>query len=176
MLKKNLNNSNFSLIISIVFAIFISGCSNLDIKRNETDFFEESMKHKGNKPAKSISLTDRISDMFDGNLNVANSMGITYEVALKQFSIMPLVSADKVGGTIITDWYSAPDSFDERFKFNIFILNEDMNDDSIDIVMFKEVLDGNLWKPADINNTTPLQIEKLILEKSKQLKATADLS
>ena len=176
MLHKNIQNSKILIIITIFTTFFIASCSNLDVKRNDTDFYQDAMTVKGNKPGKSISLTDRITDMFSGDLSVTSNMSITYEVALKQFSIMPLVSADKAGGTIITDWFSASENPEERFKFNIFIINENMEESSVNITMFKEKFDGSIWKPITANDNTTAQIKKLILEKSRQLKATADLS
>lgn len=171
------NNHNLLLIISIFTSLIFSNCSNIEFKRNNTDFYGEAMEVKGNKPGESTSLTDRITGMFDnGDFNVSNNTNITYEVALKQFSIMPLVSADKIGGTIITDWYSASGNSDERFKFNIFVLNEAMDDTSIDIKMFKEVFNGTNWTATSIDDNTPIQIKNLILKKSRQLKVTAELS
>ena len=177
MSLKILINHKFLLIITIFTSLFISSCSNLDIKRNDTDFYEDAMIVKGNEPGKSISLSDRITGMFEfGDINVASNINITYEVALKQFSIMPLVSADKSGGTIITDWYSTSGNLDERYKFNIFVLNENMDDASIDIKMFKEVFNGTNWIATSIDENSAAQIKNLILKKSRQLKATSDLS
>ena len=36
-------------------------------------------------------------------------------------SFMPLASADPFGGTILTDWFTPPESAGERFKVNVFI-------------------------------------------------------
>ena len=176
MSTKTTNTPYFLLFMALIGSFLFSSCSNLDIVRNDTDFFEERMESKGNKSRTSTSITDRILDMFGEEANITNSMSITYEVALKQFAIMPLISADKAGGTIITDWYSISENLNERFKFNIFILNENMEDTSINITMFKEVYDGAVWKPEAINDNTSEQIKKLILKNSRQLRATIDLS
>ena len=45
-----------------------------------------------------------------------------WRASLDTISFMPLVSADPFGGVIITDWYSPPQSPQERLKINIFIL------------------------------------------------------
>ena len=42
---------------------------------------------------------------------------------------MPLLSVDRVGGVIITDWYSTSSNTNERVKFNIIIKDEKMEDD-----------------------------------------------
>ena len=44
-----------------------------------------------------------------------------WRAALETIDFMPLSSADQIGGTIITDWYSTSDNENERCKLNIFI-------------------------------------------------------
>ena len=41
--------------------------------------------------------------------------------ALNTIDFMPISSADPIGGTIITDWYSTSNNENERCKLNIFI-------------------------------------------------------
>ena len=104
------------------------------------------------------------------------SRGITFDVVISQFSVMPLLSVDRVGGVIITDWYSASSNINERIKFNIIIKDEKMEDESIDIKMFKETFNGANWSKAPVDTETADKIEQLILEKSKRLQTTAELS
>ena len=47
--------------------------------------------------------------------------------ALETIDFMPLSSADQVGGTIITDWYSTSANPNERCKLNIFISGMRLN-------------------------------------------------
>jgi Holliday junction resolvase len=51
-----------------------------------------------------------------------------------------------------------------------------MNNDSINIVMFKETFNGSAWIAAKVDKNTPVQIKELILKNAKQLKAAATLS
>ena len=44
-----------------------------------------------------------------------------WRAALETIDFMPLSSADQIGGTIITDWYSTSGNEKERCKLNIFI-------------------------------------------------------
>ena len=46
--------------------------------------------------------------------------------ALETISFMPLNSADPVGGTILTDWYSTANNENERCKLNIFISGKEL--------------------------------------------------
>ena len=167
----------YSLPFLILIFLTFTSCASLKYgEQRKTDRFKETMASKGNKEISSVSLSDRFMTMFDDNSEMAFSKNITYEVALKQFSIMPLVSADKVGGTIITDWYSTSSNKNERIKFNIFILNDQMNNESIDIKMFKETFTDNIWTTSIVDKNTSEKIKSVILKKALQLKTAAELS
>ena len=42
-----------------------------------------------------------------------------WRAALETIDFMPLAPADPFGGVIITDWYSPPETPDERFKLHV---------------------------------------------------------
>ena len=50
--------------------------------------------------------------------------------ALETIDFMPLIQADPFGGVIITDWYSPPETPDERFKLNVYILDRALRADA----------------------------------------------
>ena len=164
----------------VVFLTFLTfyGCSSLDIVPNKTDRFKDVQEGKGNAlEIESMTLTDRFKDMLPGMMSDQKfSSVITFEVALDQFSVMPLLSVDRVGGVIITDWYSTSSNINERIKFNIIIKDENMNQDSIDINMFKENFNGTAWFKVKANKNTANKIKEIILDKARTLKTTAELS
>ena len=171
---KNYHLISYTLYLSL---IIFTGCSNLAIDRNDSDYFGDAMESKGNElDIESLSITERLAQMMGSDSSVNLDASITFEVALNQFSIMPLVSVDRVGGVIITDWYSTSSNINERVKFNIFIKDEMMLSDSIEVIMFKEILSGSVWKQSSSNLNTTDKIKEVILEKSRRLKATAELS
>ena len=177
MLKKLRKNYRLILYPLLLSSLFTASCSSLDIKPNKTDYFENAMESKGNTlKIDSTPLTERLANMIRGDAQIELGSSITFEVALEQFSIMPLLSIDKVGGVIITDWYKASSDTNERVKFNIIIKDEMMTNESIDIFMFKEIFDGTSWIQTDANTNTSDKIKELILKKSNRLKATAELS
>ena len=177
MYVKSLNIPSLHIwIISVVF-FFISNCANIDVVQNETDFFEDAMEANGNDlVGESTSLKNLMSAMMGTESSSSFSRSITFDVIISQFSVMPLLSVDRVGGVIITDWYSASSNINERIKFNIIIIDEKMEDESIDIKMFKETFNGANWSKAPVDTETTDKIKKLILEKSKRLQTTAELS
>ena len=171
------NTQKYSILFSILSFLIITSCSSLYYgEQNKTDRFKDVQASKGNKATESISLNDRFRDMFEGNSGMTFAKEITYEVALRQFSIMPLISVDRVGGTIITDWYSTSSNNNERVKFNVFIKDEKMTSESIEIKMFKETLINNNWLNSTVDETTASKIKSLILKKALQLQAAAELS
>ncbi len=177
MLSKLVKNSRlFSYALYLSF-ILITSCSNLAIERNDSDYFNDAMESKGNAlDVDSLSITERLAQVMGGDSNISLNASITFEVALNQFSIMPLLSVDRIGGIIITDWYITSANSNERVKFNIIIKDELMTNESIDIFMFKETFNGTSWVRAETSLNTSNKIKELILNKSNRLKATAELS
>ncbi len=171
-----LKSKKFIKTILFPLFLYLSSCSSFDVVQNETDFFESKMEARGNDlDVNSTSLTDRITQMLGGE-NIDLKTRITFLVALDQFSVIPLQSVDRAGGVIITDWYSTSSNANEKVKFNIIIKDEMMQDDSIDIIMFKQVYNGSTWVSSPASKDIANKIKKLILEKSIRLQATAELS
>ncbi len=48
--------------------------------------------------------------------------GFLWRASLDTVAFMPVNSADPFGGVIITDWYAMPETPEERFKMNVYIL------------------------------------------------------
>ena len=67
--------------------------------------------------------------------------------ALETIDFMPLSSADQIGGTIITDWYSTSDNQNERCKLNIFISGKSLKTENLRVTSFcQEFKDPNMGK------------------------------
>ena len=85
---------------------------------------------------------------------------------------MPLASADPFGGVIITDWYSPPDSPNERFKVNIFILGRELRADGVRASVFRQKRDagtGNGSMPP-VDQATGTDLENAILTRARQMR------
>ena len=164
------------LTLSLIFSCFlIISCSSLDIQQNETDLFQERLKGDGKEARKATPLVDFFPDFFDNDYaSIINS--ITFEVALNKLSILPIITASKQDGIITTDWYSTTSNSSERVKFNIIIKDDNMTENSIQINMFKEILDGNIWKTEKIDSNTADKIKENILLTARKVKAAAELS
>ena len=96
-----------------------------------------------------------------------------WRAALETIDFMPLSSADQIGGTIITDWYTAENSLGERCKLNIFINGADMKTDNLKVSSFCQSLKNNQWVNSPSNKEDNIKLENAILNKAKKLKLTS---
>ena len=90
--------------------------------------------------------------------------------ALETIDFMPLSSADPIGGTIITDWYSTEDNQNERCKLNIFITGKQLNTKNLRVATFCQEFKNPAWVNKKMNEENNLKIENAILNKAKKLK------
>jgi hypothetical protein len=105
--------------------------------------------------------------------NGAGALGVNaylWRGALDTLSFMPLQSADPFGGVIITDWYSPPNSPDERFKAIAYILGRELRADAIRITIFRQVLQDGHWVDQPVSPVTVGDIENKVLERARQLR------
>lgn len=95
-----------------------------------------------------------------------------WRASLDTVSFMPLASADPFGGTILTDWYSAPETPNERLKLNVFILGQQLRSDGVKVRAFRQIRAKNgTWKDASVSPATATQVEDAILARARQLRA-----
>jgi len=96
-----------------------------------------------------------------------------WRASLDTISFMPLASADPFGGVIITDWYSPPDTPNERFKINIFILDRALRSDGVRAKVFKQHLAGDQWQDVSTEEKLHRDLEDAILTRARQLRISA---
>lgn len=105
----------------------------------------------------------------------SNGIGVNsylWRASLDTVSFMPLASADPFGGVIITDWYTAEEKQDERFKVNVFILDKQLRSDGIKVKVFRQVQKGGKWIDSAVADNTGPQMEDAILTRARQLRVT----
>ncbi|MBT3369895.1 MAG: DUF3576 domain-containing protein [Rhodospirillaceae bacterium] len=113
---------------------------------------------------------DKKSDKGGGGSGIGVN-SFLWRASLDTLSFMPLNSADPFGGVIITDWYSAPNNPDERFKMTIYILDRRLRADGIKVAVFKQAKDAaREWLSAVVADDTSTQLEDAILVRARQLR------
>ncbi len=93
-----------------------------------------------------------------------------WRATLDTVSFMPLASADPFGGVILTDWYTAPETPNERVKINAFIMGRELKSDGIRIRTFRQVQNRGQWVDAEVSDDTAHKLEDAILVRARQLR------
>ncbi len=116
-----------------------------------------------------ISLLDLGgSDEEEGGRIGVNSF--LWRASLDTLSFMPIASADPFGGVILTDWYSPPETPQERFKVNLYILGRQLRSDGLRVSVFRQQRDDAGWSDAPTIDNTATQLEDTILTRARQLR------
>ena len=103
--------------------------------------------------------------------------GYLWRASLDTMSFMPLTSADPFGGVIVTDWYVPPESPNERFKVQIYILDRQLRADGLRVSVFRQVRDAyGSWSSAPVKPETAPQLENAILTRARQLRIDSGIS
>jgi hypothetical protein len=109
----------------------------------------------------------------DGSAGIAVN-SFLWRASLDTMSFMPLASADPFGGVIITDWYSPPETPDERFKATVYILERQLRANGVRVAVFRQSRNGaNDWRDVATNQETAVALENAILTRARQLRVSA---
>jgi len=98
-----------------------------------------------------------------------------WRASLDSIAFMPLASADPFGGVIITDWYAPPETPNERFKLNIYILGRQLRADGVKAAVFRQRRDASgAWLDASVESQTSVELENVILTRARQLRLDSE--
>ena len=134
---------------------------------------ETRLQSGGGLLGKEFSLNNVLNN--DENNNTVASLGMPINVylwrgALETISFMPLSSADPVGGTILTDWYSTTNNDNERCKLNIIITGLELQTQNLKVTSFCQDYKNDRWINKEVDADNNIKIENAILNKAKKLK------
>jgi len=93
-----------------------------------------------------------------------------WHASLDTLSFLPLTSADPFGGVIISEWYVAPTSPDERLKVTVYIMDRTLRADGLKVVVFRQIRNGNTWADAIPSPDTAHKLEDSILTRARELR------
>ena len=167
-------------VLSILASLIILSACGAQVERNYKDYHPEVGEDlRNSKMSSIITKSDEPVVIYGGKKNSSGSnsgagMANSYlwKASLESISFMPLVSSDSNGGAIITDWYASPESPNEQFKFNIFLLSSELQITSIKVTAFKQVRNGSgQWQSAKVGSELARNVEDNILRKAIALQA-----
>ncbi len=164
------------IIASTIVLLILAACANVPIESGKVEPIttEERRNRSGGKLFGEEFLTfspgrDRGAESGGGGGSGIGVNGFLWRASLDAVSFMPLASADPFGGVIISDWYSPPESPDERFKITVFILGTELRSDGIRASVFKQVRGGDGgWNDASVDEGTAIRLEDAILTGARQ--------
>ena len=94
-----------------------------------------------------------------------------WRASLDTLSFMPLISADPFGGVIITDWFTPPESANERFKMTVYILSRSLRSDGLKVAVFRQIRDDSgEWIDGEVGVGTARRLEDGILARARELR------
>ena len=134
---------------------------------------ENRLQSGGGLLGKDVSLNNVLNN--DSNNNTVASLGMPINTylwrgALETISFMPLSSADPIGGTILTDWYSTTNNENERCKLNIIITGLELQTQNLKVTSFCQDYKNDRWVNKEVDANNNIKIENAILNKAKKLK------
>ena len=134
---------------------------------------QNRLQSGGGLLGKDVSLNNVLNN--DSNNNTVASLGMPINTylwrgALETISFMPLSSADPIGGTILTDWYSTPNNDNERCKLNIIITGLELQTQNLKVTSFCQDYKNDRWVNKEVEADNNIKIENAILNKAKKLK------
>ncbi|BDW98043.1 hypothetical protein MACH10_37280 [Thalassospira tepidiphila] len=173
-----------SLVTGAVAAIILAGCSygtvdydqfpgsaNTDERINGQAMTRAQEKERGGLfGSEGLNIFGGEDSQRGGGSGIGVN-SFLWRASLDTLSFMPLNSADPFGGVIITDWYTPPESPDERFKLTAYILGTSLRSDAIKVSVFRQVSVGpNQWQDAVVEPGTVTSMEDAILTRARQLR------
>lgn len=156
-------------------SLVLAGCSSWGGK---TETVQEQMKRDEYKFGSLLGTDGGFSVLGGGNKRKGdagdpNGLGVNsylWRASLDTLAFMPIASADPFGGVILTDWYTPPESPNERFKVNLYILDRQLRADGVRVSVFKQARAGNDWRDTSVAQDTAGQLEDAVLTRARQLR------
>ena len=178
MITKHLSPTSLALC-----ALILSGCggSNNDVREVGTnEYFRSSSNATGVDTSPGIAGEGGISFGIGGKRPDSEAslggagIGVNaylWRATLDTLSFMPLVSADPMGGVIITDWWQTGTQPRERFKATAYILSRRLRSDGIKVTIFRQVEQNGQWVDTPVASSTRGEIEDKIIARARELRA-----
>lgn len=169
---KNYENWHFKMLKVFISSILLILCNGCAVQKSEVQT-PESTENKRKFNFGSIMDDGGIvigdSRVAGKNNPAAQSINpYLWRASLDTFNFIPLMSADGMGGVIVTDWYS-PDNLSSRLKFSVYIIGPSLRSDAIKIHAFKQIYRNNQWLDVVADEKLAFDLENIILTKARSL-------
>lgn len=173
MLRRHANS--FLPLAAVLSSLLVGACSGLS---THTETMDEIRKKE--HPSGSILGGDSGLELFGGGKrqsDAASNTGIgvndlLWRASLDTLSFLPLpIPPDPFGGVIVYDWYTPPETPNERYKVNVFILDRQLRADGVRVSVFRQARDGSNWRDTGADAETAAKLEDAILTRARQMRS-----
>jgi len=156
-------------VAAVTLFLGLAACGTMKSDPSDYDSFEDKEIKSAGKLFGDINLFGGAEDT-----NTNSGIGVNsflWRASLDTLSFLPLSSADPFGGVIITDWYTPPESPQERLKVTVYILGRELRSDGVRVAVFRQKrADGNGWLDANTGENTTTSLENAILTRARELR------
>ena len=166
LMLKNLFFLSFLIII-------LSSCKNNEKK----DGITGNQEKLENPDERARNFADKnpitlFKDSKDKNTNFEfGTSNVLWRASLKTIDFIPLATVDYSGGIIITDWYSEGKLNKEQIKIQIRFVSTELRSESIQVISYKKICDGNNdCTNIAGNENFNREIKDLIINTARQIK------
>lgn len=165
----------FLPIIVAPALLLVGACSGLS---THTETMDEARKRE--HPSGSIFGGDSGLDILGGgkrrtDTDSGSGIGVNdllWRASLDTLSFLPLsIPPDPFGGVIVYDWYTPPETPNERYKVNVFILDRQLRADGVRVSVFRQARDGTNWRDTGTDAETAAKLEDAILTRARQMRS-----
>ena len=178
-----------NLIFIQIIIFLLVACSQNEIAKSPQNTEKRSEKQKAMEQIvekRGVNLPSDSTLIEDGGiLSLENIFGfdpkdsyainsILFSVALDKIDFMPLASVDANSGVIVTDLYSF-DQGKTRIKINLRVINEEMQNESLTVSLFKQTFENNNWVDKGKDEQQAAKIKNSILSTARDLKIASEL-
>ena len=115
-----------------------------------------------------LSILGGNNERETGDAITVNSF--LWRASLDTVSFMPLTNVDPFGGVILTDWYTNPDTPNERYKLNVFVIGSQLRSDAIRVSAFQQKKRRGNWADVEVDPSIATKIEDAILTRARQIR------
>ncbi|HEX8571968.1 MAG TPA: DUF3576 domain-containing protein [Allosphingosinicella sp.] len=148
------------LALTLVGATGLTGC----------DFIREDInKSLGGSSGNRVKQ----ADLAASQVTTIGVNSYLWRAALETLSFAPMAQVDSNGGVLVTDWYTNPNSPNERVKVTATILDRDLRADALRIAASRQVLQSGQWIDAPVAAATVQKLEEIILTRARDLRRNA---
>lgn len=174
-----LHNIRTILIVTLLSSLALGACSGGKLMTPRKNSAGEVGKKYESDPRSTLFGEDGISfgggkDQPGVDAGGGGGIGVNsylWRATLDTVSFLPVTNADPFGGVILTDWYAPPETPNERFKLNVYVLGRALRADGVQVSVFRQVIDATgTWRDSTVDPEASRKIEDSILTRARQLR------